>query len=51
MPGGKDVSKNIRELYERNKELPAGKKRPRAQIVAIGYSQARAASGKKPSKR
>lgn len=41
MPGGKDVSKNIEELYRANKSRP--KPRPRRQIVAIAESQARAA--------
>ena len=41
MPGGPDVSSNIKELYAVNK----AKKRPRNQIVAIAESQARKASG------
>ena len=41
MPGGKDVGKNISELEKANANRPPGKKRKRAQIVAIALKQAK----------
>ena len=43
MPGGKDVSKNIKELEDKNKTKPPAERRPHKQIQAIAYSQARKA--------
>lgn len=42
MPLGKNISKNIKELYDDNKKRGKamganGKKRSRAQIIAISY--------------
>lgn len=39
--GKKAVSFNIRELTHTNTSKPAGKKRSRAQIIAIGISAAK----------
>lgn len=46
MPLGKNISKNIKELYADNKKSgkekgAKGKARPRAQIIAIAYSAAK----------
>lgn len=46
MPLGKNVSKNISELYKDNKKKGKakganGKARPKKQIIAIAYSAAR----------
>jgi len=38
--GKKNVSRNIRELYEANKRKPKGKKRSRKQMIAIAMSAA-----------
>ena len=43
MPGGKDVSENIRELEHANKKKPKDKRRSHRQNVAIAYAQAREA--------
>lgn len=46
--GGKEaVSKNVKELYHANAAKPEGKKRGRAQIVAIAINAAK--RRKKPS--
>ncbi len=41
MPLGKDVSKNIRELYHANDKKPETQRRPRKQIIAIAYAAAK----------
>lgn len=41
MPLTSDVNKNIQELYRANAGKPAGKKRGKAQIIAIAYHAAR----------
>lgn len=47
MPGGRNVSDNIKELYKANEGR--SKPRPRKQVIAIAMSEARRA-GKSPSK-
>lgn len=39
--GAGNISRNVRELYEANKSKPKGKRRKRAQIIAIAESVAR----------
>lgn len=48
LKGKENVGKNIQELYAANKSKPAGKKRSRAQIIAIAES---AAGNAKPKKK
>lgn len=56
MPLGKDVKKNIKELYNDNKlsgksRGANGKPRSQKQIVAISYSASRKSNGKRSSKK
>lgn len=56
MPLGKDVKKNIKELYNDNKlsgksRGANGKPRSQKQIVAIAYSTSRKSNGKRSSKK
>lgn len=46
MPGTKNVSANVKELYHANSNKPDGKRRKRDQILAVAYSQARKAGAK-----
>ena len=46
-PGPGAVSSNISELYHANADRPAGKKRKRAQIIAIAMAEKRRTAGGK----
>lgn len=46
----KAISDNFSELYGANKKRPAGKKRPKKQIIAIVISQSKKPSPKKKKK-
>jgi hypothetical protein len=41
LSGKKNIGRNIKELYEANKDKPAKQKRGRDQIIAIAMSEAR----------
>lgn len=43
MPGGKAVSRNIRELKAADAKRPKSKRRPHKQVVAIALAQSRKA--------
>lgn len=48
--GKQNEGENIKELYEANKSKPEGKKRPRAQIIAIALRAAGAPPPKNKKK-